>query len=240
MAAIPLHVQHVRALPDHVPSEAVQEIMQSHTLTHDHMLTYRLDVPTLHALGVNFRHLLWHWGEPPAAANLVWGRMNSKAVLEDLKFALTQRAVASRFPALDWFSIGLTVHDMLALGMHDVDTLAVFRVSIDKLLAHKAYELGETWARETRWTALDYRRLGFDKARYEKFLDDEERKNAHFPRALAEAFAPRDGLRLAVPRAPRRAGSIFDTARAAEAPPPPAPAPSRLPRWVLAVWPVGR
>ena len=237
MSAIPLHIRHIRALPDHVPSEAVQEIMQSHTLTHDHMLTYRLDVPTLHALGINFRHLLWHWGEPPGAANLVWGRMNTKAVLEDLKFALTQRAVASRFPALDWFSIGLTVHDMLALGMHDVDTLALFRVTVDKLVAHKAYELGETWARETRWTALDFQRLGFDKARYEKFIDDEQRKNPLFPRALAEAFAPRDGLRLSVPRAPRKVGSMFDAPRSVEASAAPAPPEGRVQRWVAALWP---
>ena len=81
-------------------------------------------------------------------------------VLRGLKYVLTQRAVAERLPDLDWFAMGLSVQDLLVLRLFDVDSMLLFRVTFDKLLQHKAYEMGSLWAAETRWTEHDFARLG--------------------------------------------------------------------------------
>ena len=189
MSSVPLAVSNVFALPDSVPTDRAREIVTTRTLTRDEMLTFRLDVPTLHHLGVNFRHMLWHWGEPPAAANLLWENMREdRSVLGEVKYALAHRAVADRFPDLDWFAMGLTVHDMLYLRMHDVDTLLLFRVDLFKLLQHGSWEHGRAWPEAVGWREIDLKRLGYTREKFQAFVAEEGRRNTRFSAELAEAF----------------------------------------------------
>jgi len=221
MASIPLRVANVFGLPDRVPVDRAKEIVQTETLTREEMATFRLDVPTLYRLGLNFRHVLWHWGEPPAAANLLWENMrNDRSVLQEVKYALTDRAVAARFPALDWFSMGLTVHDMLHLNMTDTDTLLIFRVDVPKLLQHGAWEHGRAWGEAAGWKEIDLRRLGFDRAAFDAFVAAERKRNPRFSAELAEALvtppthaAGAARARSAQPRA-QNAATLFGDAQA--------------------------
>ena len=198
MTAIPLFFTNALSLPDHIPPETTADLVKSRVLTYDHVQTYRLDIPTLHRLGVDLRHLFWHWAEPPRAQNLLWGTMHDKDVLRGMRYVLTQRALAERLPELDWFAMGLTVQDILVLRMFDVDTLLLFRVTFDKLVQHKAYEMGTLWTTETRWSDVDFARLGYDKDKYREWVQAEQARNPAFSRELAEAFVPSGRLRLKV------------------------------------------
>ena len=73
------------------------------------------------------------------AANLVWGRMNTKAVLEDEICAHAARRVALPRPRLVQHRADRARHVSTrdARCRHS----ALFRVTVDKLVAHKAYEL---------------------------------------------------------------------------------------------------
>lgn len=206
MTAIPLFFTNALALPDTIPPDTTADLVKSRVLSYDHMQTFRLDVPTLHRLGVDLRHLFWHWAEPPRADNLLWGNMRCPDVLRGLKYVLTQRAVAERLPDLDWFAMGLSVQDLLVLRLFDVDSMLLFRVTFDKLLQHKAYEMGSLWSAETRWTEHDFARLGYTKDKFRAFVEAEQMRNPAFSRELAEAFVPTGRFRL---KAPRLAGSVF-------------------------------
>tara|TARA_B110000444_G_scaffold52745_1_gene48658 strand:- start:270 stop:980 length:711 start_codon:yes stop_codon:yes gene_type:complete len=233
MASVPLAVANVFALPEGVPVDRAREIVSTRTLTRDEMVTFRLDVPTLYRLGLNFRHMLWHWGEPPAAANLLWENMREdRSVLCEVKYALTHRAVADRFPELDWFAMGLTVHDMLYLRMHDIDTLLLFRVDLLKLLHHGAWEHGRAWSEAVGWKEIDLKRLGYTREKFQAFVAEEGRRNPLFSAELAEAFV-HTGQRGVARRGPPRlqnAATLFGGAQSEDEADAEAPARTRW-RW---------
>lgn len=189
MGPVPLIVRNLFAIPDKIPMDRSREIIQTQTLTHDEMKTYHLDISILYDMGINFRHLLWHWGEPPAANNIIWENIRENPeVLKEIKYALLKRSIAERFPQLDWFSMGLTVHDILYLNMQDPETLTIFNVDIFKLLSRGAWEHGRVWHESTKWKEKDLVRLGYTAENFEKYITEQKRRDPRFSTELARDF----------------------------------------------------
>ena len=115
-------------------------------------------------MGIEIKKILILWGDSPSATNLLFSNMK-KSGIDLLAKGLRDEVVAARFSDVTWFSIWLTLKDLLDLKP-SFDTLMIFKITCQSLIENKAHDVGANWQIWFAWTDEQWKQIGFDRNKY--------------------------------------------------------------------------
>jgi len=161
---VPICVQSKASIPARV-NEANRPILKvAEVLTYAIMVEEAITIPEMHQMGCKLQQVFFCWGEQPSASNLNFRNMTPKC-LNAVKCLLQTKVMRRKFPAVNWFAVGLTLRDIVVL-QPSVETLRIFNVSVADLQLNNAHDYGENWQKMFDWTPRDWLDMGYDAKAY--------------------------------------------------------------------------
>lgn len=166
--SIPLRVYNTHNTPQRLEGEDRRAVKAGGVVTYQIMKQNSITMQEMAEMGICMKRVLMLWGDAPDAANLSFSGLK-KDGLDLLTKTLRDEVVNARFTSLSWFSIGLTLKDLMELKP-SFETLVIFKVTLDLLIENKAHDIGSNWQIWFGWSQEQWKQLGFDRSAYEKMV----------------------------------------------------------------------
>lgn len=163
--SIPLRVYNASQLPSRLEGMHRKTVRVGEVLTYQIMTENSITLQEMLDMGCNLKQALMLWGDPPSANNLIFKGLK-KDGLEFLSRVLRDEVIQARFPAIQWFAVGLSIPDLYQLTP-SVQTLKLWNITIPILMKHKAHDQGSVWQTRFNWKNEEWYELGFDREQYE-------------------------------------------------------------------------
>lgn len=161
---VPIEILHTNAIPSRVTDINRPTLKMAEVLTYDIMVEESISLVEMQNMGCNLFQVFYDWGDRPGAGNLNFRHMNRKC-LNIVKCLLQNKVMRRHFNEVQWFTVGLSIKDMMDL-QPSVDTLKLFNVTSQDLQANDAHNFGENWQNMFGWSVSEWKELGYDHKEY--------------------------------------------------------------------------
>lgn len=170
---MPLLIRNTGAVPARVIGPDRTAAAGAGVLVYEAMDRYSLTLEELFRMGCDFSLLFFFWGTRPDARNFAFGNLSSEG-LEAVHQALANEVMRELFAKVDWFECGFSVGDILTM-QPSPECLAVFNVTVQKLLEHRAHTYGYNWQAKLNWSDREWALLKWDKDAVDAYIRAEGR-----------------------------------------------------------------
>lgn len=157
--SIPMTVYNVNGIPDRIEGEDRKIVRAGKVLPYDIAAANKITVQELIDMGCNIKQVFVMWGDTPTPNNLIMEGLTGSG-LQMLAKVIRDDYVAFRFHGMTWFTLGLTVQDMIELKP-SYDTAKLFKVDVPQLIKHGASKHGANFQMHVNWTEEQWKQLGF-------------------------------------------------------------------------------
>ena len=167
---IPLVIYNTSNTPDRLEGEDRKTVRAGAVLTYQIMVVNQISFQEMHDMGCNMKQVMLFWAEEPSAKNITFSGME-KDGLEILIRILRDESMKERFQGITWFSIGLTLRDMMKLRPR-FEVMKTMKVTCNDLIANCAQDHGLAWQNYFDWSGEEWKEIGFVRKQYEKRIMD--------------------------------------------------------------------
>lgn len=169
--SIPIVVNEPKNVPSRLEGEQRRIVRSGGVLTYNIFVENHISVQELVNMECNIKQTLLLWGEPPRAHNFIFKKLERKG-LEVMSRVLRDEIFARRFPGINWFSVGLTIKDLLDLNPSP-ENISLWGITLPLLIQHKAHDHGCTFQSFLNWKREQWEDLGFDREKYQEMVKKE-------------------------------------------------------------------